>query len=193
MEEKALNEKESLELISQMIRNTQQKLERKNGIPFLIWGYVTVIVSLTVWYMLKITMDAHWNYLWFLIPVLGYTAMLIFSQKEEKGMKTYIDKVIGYVWICMGSAALIVSISAMFVWMPVYFIILLLIGIGTTITALVIKFKLLIYLGFICIMSSEICLIIRDMNAILVFAFMFLIMMVIPGHVLYAKKGIQHV
>ena len=52
MEEKALNEKESLELISQMIRNTQQKLERKNGIPFLIWGYVTVIVSLTVWYML---------------------------------------------------------------------------------------------------------------------------------------------
>ena len=49
MEEKPLNEKESLELITQMIRNTQKKMEKGSGLPFLIWGYVTIAVSLAVW------------------------------------------------------------------------------------------------------------------------------------------------
>jgi hypothetical protein len=105
MEEKQLNEKESLELITQMIRNTQQRIEKGNGIPFLIWGYTTVLVSLLVWYMLKSTGNDYWNLLWFLIPSIGFTAMTITMQKENKGVKTYLDKVIMYVWIVVGIAA----------------------------------------------------------------------------------------
>ena len=48
MEERPLSEKESLELITRMIKNTHQKLEEGNGIPFLVWGYTSVIVSLFV-------------------------------------------------------------------------------------------------------------------------------------------------
>ena len=54
MEDRQLNEKESLELIAQMIRNTQHGLEKGKGIPFLIWGYVTITVSLAVWYLFHI-------------------------------------------------------------------------------------------------------------------------------------------
>lgn len=46
MEEKRLDAAESLELISRMIRNTRQRLERHSGRPFLIWGYTTVGISL---------------------------------------------------------------------------------------------------------------------------------------------------
>ena len=46
MENKKLNEKESLELISQMIQNTRTRVEKDGGTPFLIWGYGTVIISL---------------------------------------------------------------------------------------------------------------------------------------------------
>ena len=49
MENKKLNEKESLELISQMIQNTRTRVEKDGGTPFLIWGYGTVIISLLVW------------------------------------------------------------------------------------------------------------------------------------------------
>lgn len=38
MENKKLNEKESLELISQMIQNTRTRVEKDGGTPFLIWG-----------------------------------------------------------------------------------------------------------------------------------------------------------
>lgn len=46
MEERKLNEKESLELIAQMIQNTKNRLETNCGMPFLFWGYTTLFVSL---------------------------------------------------------------------------------------------------------------------------------------------------
>lgn len=49
MEERKLNEKESLELIAQMIQNTKNRLETNCGMPFLFWGYTTLFVSLLIW------------------------------------------------------------------------------------------------------------------------------------------------
>lgn len=48
MEERKLNEKESLELIAQMIQNTKNRLETNCGMPFLFWGYTTLFVSLPI-------------------------------------------------------------------------------------------------------------------------------------------------
>ena len=39
MEDKKLNEKESLELITQMIQNTRRNLDTGSGNMFLVWGY----------------------------------------------------------------------------------------------------------------------------------------------------------
>ena len=43
MDNKKLNEQESLELITQMIQNTKFKMVKNTGTPFLIWGYMTVV------------------------------------------------------------------------------------------------------------------------------------------------------
>ena len=40
MEDRKLNEKESLELITQMIQNTRRNLDAGGGNMFLLWGYV---------------------------------------------------------------------------------------------------------------------------------------------------------
>lgn len=53
MEERKLNEKESLELIAQMIQNTKNRLETNCGMPFLFWGYTTLFVSLLIWYLVS--------------------------------------------------------------------------------------------------------------------------------------------
>jgi len=194
MEERKMNENESLELISQMIRNTQRRIDSHNGMPFLVWGYTSVIVSLAVWFMLKSSSNYLWNYLWFLIPVIGYPTMMVLLKKQSSGMRTMIDKFIGYVWLSIGIAAFIVSVSTFFYWQtPVLFIVLLLIGSGTLITALLIQYKLLIFMGAISYVSAILCLMIRDVNVILVFAATFLVMMVIPGHILFAKNRRNHV
>lgn len=189
MEEKQLNEKESLELITQMIRNTQQRLEKDNGIPFLIWGYTTVIVSLIVWYMLTTTGNHMWNFFWLTIPVIGLPLMFIFPKKKAKTPKTYIDKIISYVWTVIGISAFIPSLASSFIYsFPILFLVVVLISIGTTITGLIIKFRPLIISGFIGMFLSVICLILGNTSdSILVFAALFLLIQVIPGHILNWK------
>lgn len=188
MEERQLNEKESLELITRMIQNTQRKLEKGNGMPFLVWGYTTIVVSLLIWYFLSTTGDYRIHYLWFLIPVIAGPMMFVLIRKYEKGVKTYIDRVVGYVWIVMGVTGFMISITAMFFWnLPILFIVILLMGSGTAITGLVIRFTPIAVAGFVGIVLSLACLFTQGTDQILVFAGLFLVMMVIPGHILYAK------
>lgn len=73
MEERKLNEKESLELIAQMIQNTKNRLETNCGMPFLFWGYTTIFVSLLVWFLVVTTRNYYWQYLWFLLPIIAGT------------------------------------------------------------------------------------------------------------------------
>jgi hypothetical protein len=171
-----------------MIQNTQQKLAKGKGIPFLVWGYTTIVVSLLVWYFLSTTGDYRIHYLWFLIPVIAGPTMFFLIRKNDTGVKTYIDRVIGYIWMVIGTAGFMMSITAMFFWdLPILFIIILLMSSGTAITGLVIRFTPIAVSGFAGIVLSFACLLTKGMDQILVFAAVFLVMMVIPGHILYAK------
>ncbi len=193
MEEKNLNEQESLELISQMIRNTKQRLEDGSGLPFLIWGYTTFFVSMAVYYFLNKTGNPQYNWLWFGIPVIGAMGMFVSQKTKQKHSKNYIDRVIANIWTVMGIAAFFTSFSAFFVRIPVLPMMILLMGIGTALTGLVIKFKPVIVSGFIGMASCVIPYIIHDNIQIVVFGFIFLIMMVIPGHILNYQRRRNHV
>lgn len=196
MEAKNLNEKESLELISQMIRNSRQKLEDGNGIPFLIWGYTTFFVSLAVFFSINATGDYHYNFLWFLIPVIGSIGMLISERSKAKHaghVRNFIERVIGNIWMVIGIAALLTSVGASFVRFPVLPLMFLLLGIGTTITGLTIKFKPVIISGFIGMASCVVPFVLEGNGQILVFGVICLIMMVIPGHILNYKGRKKHV
>ena len=74
MEERKLNEKESLELIAQMIQNTKNRLETNCGMPFLFWGYTTLFVSLLVWFLVVTTGNYYWQY---------YGSYSLSSQEQE--------------------------------------------------------------------------------------------------------------
>ena len=108
MEERKLNEKESLELITRMIQNTKDRMAENSGTPFLLWGYVTVIISLLVWFLLKETGNNNWQFLWFLLPVIAFPATLWSQRKARKMLKTYIDRVVDYVWTVFGLGAFLV-------------------------------------------------------------------------------------
>lgn len=185
MEERSLNEKESLELITQMIQNTKNRMQDNCGIPFLIWGYTTVFVSLFVWFLVTTTQNYYWQYLWFLLPIIGGTGTYLSVRNQQPAVKTHLDKVINYIWLVFGMAGFLVSLLAMFFWkLPVLFIVLLLMGMGTTLTGLVIGYKTVIICGVLGALSSIGCLFYQDFNQILIFAPVFVFMMVIPGHVL---------
>ncbi|MGE4308286.1 hypothetical protein [Bacteroides sp.] len=192
MEDKVLTEKESLDLISQMIRNTRSRLEDNSGIPFLIWGYTTVIVAVIVWSLVTTSGNYLWHWLWFAIPVFGGTLWLLHNMKQLNNRSrviTFVDRAISHVWMVFGIASFMISIISFLTYIPILFIVLLTMGMATAITGLIIRFKPIIFSGFIGILFSPLCVIVRDTSSILIFAAIFVLMMVIPGHMLnYTAK-----
>ena len=188
MEERKLTGKESLELISQMIRNTQTKMEENSGAMFLIWGYLSVFTSLLVWSLLMASSNYQWQWFWFLLPAGGLALTLLHYRKESRKprAKTYIDRVIGYIWRVLGIVGFALSMISFFTThkFPILFIIVLIMGIGTTLTGMIIRFKSLIYFGTAGMIASVVFLFVGWKIQLPVFAAVFLFMMVIPGHIL---------
>ena len=194
MQENPLNEKESLELITRMIQNTQKKMERGAGRPFLIWGYATAISTLLIWIVIRLTLNYQFNYLWFMIPVIGGVFMLL-RKKQPKGVRTYIDKVITYIWIVLGGTGFLLSMMSIFsvMWnFPILFIIIIIMGMGSVLTGLVTDFKPVVIGGIIGLIISVPHHLINDYDVkMLTFVLAFIVTYIIPGHILNyrAKKA----
>ena len=199
VEKEDLNERESLELITRMIQNTKCRMAENAGMPFLLWGYMTVAVSLLVWFMLKQTGNADCNYLWFLLPLVAFHGTLWSGRKLKKMVRTYVDRIIGYVWTVFGLSAFLLSCVAVFGWdIPILFTILLLMGMGTALTGLIVGMKVVTVGGVLGALLSLGCFFIPGISQMLFFALAFVFMMVIPGHMMNRvasrnKKGIAYV
>jgi hypothetical protein len=192
LQERALDEKESIELIARMIRNTQKGLERGAGAPMLIWGYATIVATLSVWIALRLTGDYHYNCLWFLIPVIGIIWMML-RKKHPAGVRTYLDKVVGYIWLVLGTTGFLLSMLSIMtsMWtLPILFIIIIIMGMGSVLTGLVIEFKPMIIGGIAGLLISIANYLspVYDIK-MLTFAFAFVVMYIIPGHILNYRAG----
>lgn len=187
MEDRKMEAAESLELIGRMIENTRSRIARNSGRPLLAWGYATVLTTLVVWGAVAYFQDPRWNYLWLLLPVLGWLLMGLTRGKRTEGeARTFVDRVIGNVWFVMGSTALFVSLLTLFTPMrlPILFIILLIMGMGTAVTGLIIRFTPTIVGGIAAIVLAPCTLLACNMWQPLLFIAGFVMMMIVPGHIL---------
>ena len=202
MQNKDFSEAQSLELITSMIQDSRARLARNSGTPFLIWGYTTVAISILNYILFQYDIKCWW--LWWLIPLIGWAGMMIWG-KHDNGAKNYIDRVISIIWSVIGVSFLWIMFAFVYYHAPILFLVILLAGMGTTMTGFVIRDKAT-QIGGILAMASSILfplkhwLMIRfvDLNDIalqsewmstdfLLFAAIFLFMMVIPGHILNHK------
>lgn len=187
MEDRKMEAAESLELIGRMIENTRSRIARNSGRPLLAWGYATVLTTLVVWGAVAYFQDPRWNYLWLLLPVLGWLLMGLTRGKPTEGeARTFVDRVIGNVWFVMGSTALFVSLLTLFtpIRLPILFIILLIMGMGTAVTGLIIRFTPTIVGGIAAIVLAPCTLLACNMWQPLLFIAGFVVMMIVPGHIL---------
>ncbi len=191
MEERELNEKESIEIISKMIRNTQSKMEQNIGRPLLILGYVSVIICLVVWYGNVFAGDYHWNFLWFLVPLIGWPIVYAFNRKQQY-LTTYIDRIIKYVWIIFTTGTIITCSLSVFLWeLPSLFFSALLLGMMAALTGLIVQVNSITLSGIAGIVISPLTLFLEGGNQILAIGAMFIVLLIIPGHILSAKNKKQ--
>ncbi len=115
MEEKNLNERESLEVIMAMINRTKERYMLGDGNILLMWGYVVIAVSALVWALLALTHNPAVNWLWFLIWIIGGIATPVMARKKQidKGVKSLYDKIISRLWSIVGYATIAAVLSCL--------------------------------------------------------------------------------
>ncbi len=201
MEDKKMNEKESLELITQMIQNTRRNLDMGSGNMFLLWGYIGTITTFVVCIGLYITKDPHWMWVFWGIPFIGTPLAIWLERKMQKQAKAYSDKVLAEIWHILGGLCMGVAIGA--TCMKHFEFILplaaLIMSLGSMITGIIVRYKafylfsligLVIGLYMILVAMGEYA---PTYISLLCFAATVIFSMVIPGHILNnrARKGLN--
>lgn len=202
MENNKLSEAQSLELIASMIQDSRSRLARNSGTPFLIWGYTTVAVSLFNALALYLGWSHAWAWSWFTIPVIGWLGMMLLF-KQEPSARNYIDRIVSMIWVVIGLSFAWLFVGAVVFGCSISFLTVVVMGIGTVLTGCVIKHRTTVICGWAAMCASLIFPIVYFIMAksgsasaisevwiwgeLIVFALIFLLMMVIPGHILNHK------
>lgn len=207
MEERKMNEAESLELITSMINDSRARMGRDFGTPFLIWGYTTVLVSI-IQALIVAFVDDFMPYLWLwgAIPLIGWPLMLCLNR-QERGAVNYIDRCVGAVWTGIGIASVFIPFYCGF-GISVFSTVVVLMGVGTYVTAVVIKDKVVKRIGVVAIISpvafaiAEFAYVhshtVQDvayygglyLTECIIFAVIIFMLLVVPGHILNRKKNV---
>lgn len=200
MEEKKLSEIESLELISKMISSTRKRLEVGSGNQYLYWGYFTSILSLAIYLLVYFTHNSIGNFGWFLM--FAFWGLMIFKNKGiNKDVVTYSDKVLSQVWMVIGWMFVVtVSVIAFLsyrngypCWILMLPLSLMYCGIGSSITGVIIREPVAAYTPLIAFAFAVYMLVSYFLTRLvlldwyLYYAISFVVMMVIPGHIINRK------
>ena len=204
MEEKRINEAESLVIITEMIERSNIRRNLGNGSIMLMWGYLAVIVTAAVWILLAVTGNPDWNWLFYAIPVIGSIATPVMARRQERaqGCKTYADRISNALWTIVGVVgATAIVICTVFSlcgyrgsWNAMFVVALLVVGFGEAIQGAVIEMKAMRFGGAIGMLAglALLCAICAGVplsaNWVLpLFIVAFICMMIIPGHILNCK------
>ena len=207
MEERKMNEVESLELITSMINDSRARMRRDFGTPFLVWGYTTVLVSI-IQALIVTFVDDFMPYLWLwcAIPLIGWPLMYCLNR-QESGAVNYIDRCVGAVWTGIGIASVFIPFYCGF-GISVFSTVVVLMGVGTYVTAVVIKDKVVKRIGVVAIISPVTFAIakfayvrshtVHDvayygglyLTECIIFAVIIFLLLVVPGHILNRKKNV---
>ena len=102
MKENNFSEKDSLELISQMLKQTKDNLGVGSGNIFLYYGYSAFFISLIVFGFVYFTANNVWAALWFLMFVPS-VIICVKDKKDKPHVVTYMDKAIANTWLVIGA------------------------------------------------------------------------------------------
>lgn len=201
MEERKLTGEESLELISRMIQETKRHIVVGRGNKFLIYGYMAAGLSVVIYALVRFTGSPAWNFGWFLMFLPAIVSLFGYRGAAPE-VVTYTDRVVGQIWRIVGALfglTVIVMTGMSLLFGGVDFSLMLPLsilyaGIGTSVTGIVIKepwLTLMPLAGFVLAIYMLMAYSLGNGPQVvwnLYFGLSFLIMMVIPGHVLNDKS-----
>jgi hypothetical protein len=189
MQSENFSPKDSLLLIDSMINQAKNRFT-ENGFLYLLWGWLILISAVGHFVLLKLQLFKHPEIIWMScwVAIIFQIIFLVRKKKKEK-VKTYSDGIVDNIWMCFGICMMVLSIivSKNNLWMYMYPIILMLYGIPTFLSGVVMQFTPLKIGGISCWVLAVVATFFLPVYYLLLLAVAVLIAWIIPGYLLRKK------
>lgn len=183
---------EGLEIIQSMINRAKDKFS-ENGHLYLLWGWVVFLCSVAQFILLNyFRYEYHyavWGACWL---VVIYQIFYLAKRKKRDKVRTYTDHIIGYVWLAFVVAMFLMGFLFGRVLGDEYYKMispgfLVLYGIPTFLSGIILRFRPLIIGGIACWLLSVAAVFVQNEYQLLFLSAAMLIAWIIPGYLLRAK------
>jgi hypothetical protein len=186
--------KESLQLIDSMINQAKNRFS-ENGFLYLLWGWMVLGCSVGHFILIKLRLFKHPEIIWISCWLVAIYQIIYLVRRGKKAtVKTYSENIIGYVWMTFGITMGVVSFIVTKTQSSdlINSLALVLYGIPTFLSGVVMRFKALKLGGIICWSLAVISVFVQPVYILLLLAAAVIAAWIIPGYLLKAKYNLQN-
>jgi hypothetical protein len=186
--ENELTPAQGLQKIAEVIGRTKENI-KEQGFCFLLWGWLIAIASFS-YFILNTYTSFKLFYLPFpILVIIGIIATVYYYQGRRYDAETYLSHYLKILWLVLGlSFILVVFINIVEQYTPFTYT-LLIGGIGTLVSGLMLRFKPLILGGCIFLLFSVVSIFVTDSIKPLLQGIAVLTGYLIPGYLLKYSKS----
>jgi len=194
MQTENFSPKDSLLLIDSMINQAKNRFS-ENGFLYLLWGWLILFCSIGHFVLLKLDIFQHPDMIWLStwLAVVFQVFYLVKTKKKEV-VKTYSENIINYVWISFGICMFVLSfiLARTNGWESLYSLFLMLYGMPTFLSGVVMEFKPLKIGGIVCWVLAVTSTFLLPVYGLLLLAAAMIAAWIVPGYLLRKKYKQQH-
>ncbi len=195
----SITHEESLAIIESMINKAKNQFS-DDGFMYLLWGWVILFCSVAQ-YILKSLLHVAWFEAVWMLTWLAFLVQVIYIYRTKRRLRvrTYADELVGYVWVVfvimlvLGGTVLSRKLEPRQFYIA-NILILVLYGMPTFLSGIILKFRPLVWGGIICwALSLLACFVPADFIVLLI-AIAVISAWIVPGYVLqnkYKKENLQ--
>ncbi len=190
--ETGLSHLEGLEIIQSMINRAKDKFS-ENGFLYLLWGWIVFSCSIIHFVLMNYTEvkkpELVWTTCWLVVIVQSF---YLAKKKKKQQVRTYTDDIVGYVWLAFVVSMFLMGFLFGAVLGDEYYRMvspgfLVLYGIPTFLSGIILRFKPLIIGGISCWLLSVLVIFVDFSYQMLFLSAAMLIAWIIPGYMLRSK------
>ena len=197
MEKNNLTPEESFDIINKAISNFKMNY-KESGNSFLLMGWILTLACFSHFIILKVLQSKEANEMmglfslgnWIIFCLIGFIFLFFMERKINKDKKvySYLESYIKKLWIVTAASFFIAVLLCIKLKIAPPPIMMLIAGIATTTSGLLIKFKPLIFGGIAFFIFSIATTFVTNENLLLVTGAAIICGYLIPGYLLKSAK-----
>jgi hypothetical protein len=189
MQSENFSPKDSLLLIDSMINQAKNRFT-ENGFLYLLWGWVILLSSVGHFVLIKLQLFKHPEMIWISTWLtIIYQVIYLVRRRKQETVKTYSEHIIGYVWMVFGISLGMISLilSKTNNWEMMNPLLLMLYGMPTFLSGVIMRFTALKAGGIICWGLSVVAVMVAPVYVLLLLAAAVIAAWIVPGYLLRKK------